>query len=143
MWVAGCGSSRGDTAQGNLSPSGQGGYAVQFRAQDLAELFPDPLALPALKIDPELKRFTLFVYNADGVLVTHASSAYTTGSSYSETVNGIPVAPYDVIVAARDNNGNLLAALKARAVFPLVGGFQTLLPGLFSELQGFILPDET
>lgn len=94
-----------------------------------------------MKIDPEIKKITLFVYNADGVLVAHASSSYTTGASYSETVSGLPVAPYDVIIAARDNNGNLLAAVKARAVFPLVGGLQTLLPGLFSELQGFILPD--
>lgn len=139
--MAGCGSSGGNTAQGAPSTVNQGGYAIQWSAQDLAKLFPDPLALPTLKIDPEIKKFTLFVYNADGVLVTQVSSLYGTGSPYSESVNGLPVAPYDVIIAARADNGDLLGAVKARAVFPLVDGLQTLLPGLFSELQGFILPD--
>ncbi len=111
-----------------------------FTAEELAGLFPDPLALPTKLVDPEIASFTLLVYASAGTMVTHASAPYTKGNGYSQSVNGFAVTQYDVILAGRDMNGDLVSAIKAPMVFPLVNGSQLLPPGLFSELQGLILP---
>lgn len=118
-----------------------GGYSVDFTAEQLANLFPDPLALPTKLVDSEITSFTLLIYTPAGALVTHASAPYTKGDGYAQAVSGLAVTQYDVVLAGRDINGDLVSATKASMVFPLVNGFQTLPPGLFNELQGLILPN--
>lgn len=141
VMTVGCGSSTDDGGPAGAGGTSLGGYQVEFSAEDLGELFPDPLALPDHAVDPEIKKITLLVYDVDRVLVAHVSSSYTTGAPYAQTIQGLPVAPYDVIIAARDGSDILLGAIKARSVFPLIDGRQILRPGLFDELQGFVLPD--
>ena len=137
----GCGSS----SEISLDPAttsglASGGYRVAFTPDQLAGLFPDPLALPVKQVDPEVAKLTLMVY-AKGTLVAHRTAVYSFGDDYTESVDSIPIAPHDVILAARDLHGDLVGSVKAPAVFPLGSSYQLLPPGLFSELQGLVLPD--
>jgi hypothetical protein len=140
--VSGCDSSDDDNGPIDAGPYpvNTGGFLVQLSAADLAELYPDPAALPDVELDPEVTQFTVFVFDLQNQLVASLNVAYPADTPLSATIDGLPITQYRVVLAALDGDGDLLGAARTPFVFPLAGGLQELGAADFAPLAGFVLP---
>lgn len=143
--VLGCGSSSDDQQisgqQGNGQVPQTTGFRVFLTNANLAALFPAVAAPQANDlVNPAITSYTVFVYDANGNLITQASAPRTPGGNLDLLLTGLQLGGFDVVVAGLDANGGLVGAARAQNVVTVPNQLVQIAAEVFAPFQGFVLP---
>ncbi len=130
--------------QGGGAPTGD--IRVLVSAEELAGLFPAPVDTEetlgqTLDIeDPRIATYMVFVYDAEGKLVTSVNAPRTNEGGLNVLFQGLQVTNFRVVIAGLDVDGELVGAAQASDITPVPNSVLQITGEVFAPLDGFVLP---